>query len=139
MAIQNGGPGAGTWFKPSEFATAKAFYVEGKRYQENVESMYGPRNVATVDIAVFRSVDELDGKAEPTVLTNVNIDKAALVRPFGEDPKAEMVAALIHVPARPPKSAYFAWGQVDDAVFERVVAWVEKRNEAIDGTDLPDF
>ena len=129
MALKNTVSG-GKFVKMTDYADAKAILFEPKDVEEDVPNTKfgGTRDLLHTDMTVFDKA-ALDG-GKPVVLKNVIITEKAMVNAYKGDIRDQFVAQLKLKPNDKGRDFYVPVG-VDDAIYEKVAAYLEQREAAI--------
>lgn len=141
MALKNTS-NSGKWVKERDIADAKAILFEPKDYRIDVPKggkYPGVQNVLEADLTIFDNAALEGGK--PEFIESALLVGAGTTRQYGDKLGEQFVARLILKPSNKGHDFYSPVG-VDDAVFEKVGAYVEQRDAAfqaaLDGAE-PDF
>lgn len=132
----------GKWTKERDLADAKAILFEPNDYRTDVPKggkYPGVQNVLDVDLTIFDAAALEGGK--PQVIKNALLTGAGTTRQYGDKLGEQFVARLILKPSQKGHDFYSPVG-VDDAVFEKVAAYVEQRDAAVKAAiegDEPDW
>ena len=117
----------GAFFKATDHTTDLALLVEPKAWRHNATNTYKgevkPRDEVTADITVFANQDQLDGKAEPTVLKDAVLTNTALTS-IGKENIGESLPVVLR---KPSGKDYWSFEVVSGDTLEKVVAYYEKR------------
>lgn len=136
--------GGGTYFKPADHDTAAALLVEPKSVQRDVPNTYAGvtknRDEVTADVTVFKSAADLANgngvEAKGVIFGHPGIVNR-LRNAIGEGVVGKMGKEQFKNAPAP------AWviADIDDAAFEKVAAFYEKREAAVKAAlaDVPDF
>lgn len=133
--IEVGNTGGG-WFKPKDHMPHVAVVIEVKDFTPQRPTSYGPKDSAVVDIAVFKTEEELE-KGEPShIQKGCRIETGILARDLGElygkHGAFRTITSIVEGKASKP-------GQHPPIVFRPIAAelkaqasaWVKDRDEAI--------
>ncbi len=140
--------GGGTYFKAGENASAKAFLIEPKGTVVTQADPFKPgetRDILTADITVFRSQEDVDGKADPEVLSGVTITNKWLVADFTQKPSMLTSKNILRIAKKPARQPGFQptiiWAPVDEETANGVKAYVRKRQADYEAAlaDVPEF
>ena len=142
MALNNTGSNSGNWVKERDIASYSAILVEPKRYSADVPKggkYPGKQNILEADLTLFDKAALEGGK--PKFLKAALLTGAGTTREYGDKIGEQFVARLILKPSKHGNDFYSPVG-VDDAVFDKVAAYLDQREkaiqEAVDGDD-PDW
>ena len=135
MKINNGTSGGGDFLKPADYVGAKGILLEPTKILRDQPGKYGPRDILVADVTIFNTKETLDGTEDPIYLQGVKITGAILIKDqedrVGKEATVGKFAALPN-----PKGDKPIWAvrQVDQAVFDRIVAFLERREAALEAT-----
>ena len=135
MKINNGTSGGGDFLKPADYVGAKGILLEPTKILRDQPGKFGTRDILVADITIFNTKETLDGTEDPIYLQGVKITGAILVKDqedrVGKEATVGKFAALPN-----PKGDKPIWAvrQVDQAVFDRIVAFLERREAALEAT-----
>lgn len=129
----------GVFFKPAEHSTDIALLVEPKSWTHNPNNTYegrvSPRDEVIADITIFANSDQLNGKAEPTVLKDAIIVSTALASICKEN-----IDEALPVVIRKTKN-YWDFEVLSGPTLTKVEKFYDDREAAIAAAmaDAPDF
>ena len=141
LEIDIDGAGGAGFFTPDDHVHAVAFAIEAKNFRADVPNpKYGnTRNITTADVTIFRNMDELQGNGDPLVLERVQITQTYLALDLEPFIGKVAVRKLAKVAGAPGQNPSWKWRKLDIAVAELVVAYLEKREAALEDVELPSF
>lgn len=124
----------GGFFKPADYASAAALLIEPTAFKENVPTNFkNPdgsvqhQDQVIADITVFRTQQDLD-LGQPQVVSNAVVGSAVLAKDL-----APLVGkATIQRVEKAPGKNYWKFALPSPATQTAVVAYVEKREAALD-------
>lgn len=123
----------GSFFKPAKEDPNNVYVVEALRYEADVPSQFGPRNLGWANLTVFK-----DGKGKPEVRENAQFENAALSSAIrGAIGGAPLLVKIEKGTAAPGKSAPWLFIDQDPSDYPEVVAYFEAREKEKD--DAPAF
>lgn len=136
MALLNGNPynaPSGHFFKPKEHMDAIAILIEPKDYKPDQPGYQGrgTENHGIADLTIFKNKQQFED-AEPVVLRRAIINNAALsayVRDLWEN-DASSVSRIVMGVSKDGKNPPYLFEGVEGAVFDQVLAWVERQDTA---------
>ena len=135
MKINNGTSGGGDFLKPADHQGAKGVLLEPTKILRDQPGKFGTRDILVADVTIFNTKETLDGTEDPIYLQGVKITGAILIKDqedrVGKEATVGKFAALPN-----PKGDKPIWAvrQVDQAVFDRIVAFLERREAALEAT-----
>lgn len=135
MKINNGTSGGGDFLKPADYVGAKGILLEPTKILRDQPGKFGTRDILVADVTIFNTKEALDGTEDPIYLQGVKITGAILIKDqedrVGKEATVGKFAALPN-----PKGDKPIWAvrQVDQAVFDRIVAFLERREAALEAT-----
>ena len=135
MKINNGTSGGGDFLKPADYVGAKGVLLEPTKILRDQPGKYGTRDILVADVTIFNTKETLDGTEDPIYLQGVKVTGAILIKDqedrVGKEATVGKFAALPN-----PKGDKPIWAvrQVDQAVFDRIVAFLERREAALEAT-----
>ena len=135
MKINNGTSGGGDFLKPADYVGAKGILLEPTKILRDQPGKYGTRDILVADVTIFNTKETLDGTEDPIYLQGVKVTGAILIKDqedrVGKEATVGKFAALPN-----PKGDKPIWAvrQVDQAVFDRIVAFLERREAALEAT-----
>ena len=135
MKINNGTSGGGDFLKPADYVGAKGILLEPTKILRDQPGKFGTRDILVADVTIFNTKETLDGTEDPIYLQGVKITGAILIKDqedrVGKEATVGKFAALPN-----PKGDKPIWAvrQVDQAVFDRIVAFLERREAALEAT-----
>ena len=135
MKINNGTSGGGDFLKPADHQGAKGILLEPTKILRDQPGKFGTRDILVADVTIFNTKETLDGTEDPIYLQGVKITGAILIKDqedrVGKEATVGKFAALPN-----PKGDKPIWAvrQVDQAVFDRIVAFLERREAALEAT-----
>ena len=135
MKINNGTSGGGDFLKPADYVGAKGILLEPTKILRDQPGKFGTRDILVADVTIFNTKETLDGTEDPIYLQGVKVTGAILIKDqedrVGKEATVGKFAALPN-----PKGDKPIWAvrQVDQAVFDRIVAFLEKREAALEAT-----
>lgn len=132
--------GAGTFFKPAEYADAVALLVDVKRFEAQRPGNFGPKDTVHADIYAFKSIEDIE-KGEAAVSQGGLIQNGALVRDLSGLVGNATVVKLDKAFFKAVGKEGWVWKPVDAAIKAKVIAFAQKRQEELDAAmeDAPDF
>ena len=135
MKINNGTSGGGDFLKPADYVGAKGILLEPTKILRDQPGKYGIRDILVADVTIFNTKETLDGTEDPIYLQGVKVTGTILIKDqedrVGKEATVGKFAALPN-----PKGDKPIWAvrQVDQAVFDRIVAFLERREAALEAT-----
>lgn len=144
MQISNGaGSGGGDFITPADYKDAKAILIEPTKILRNQPGKFGARDILVADVTVFKTKDSLDGLEEPLVIQAGKITASVIVKDHEDKVgKEATINKFVAMPNNKGVHPIWVTRPVDQAVFERVVAYVTKREEELNAAlaeDEPDW
>ena len=135
MAIQKASSlASGSFLKPDEYSNALAILFEPTRVDKNVtytkyrSTETALRDEAMTTMHVFKNQDQLNGKAEPETMSGVRVVHSMIVGSLEKVIGEATIAVIRKVPTT--KGEGWALRDPDDATFDKVADWHEKRETA---------
>ena len=129
MALSNGTGSGGDYIKPEDYRDAKAVLIEPSKILHDQPSKFGgTRNIAVADVTIFNNANTLDGQEEPIILRGARLTGQALVRDLEGLVGEGTVGKFFPAPNSKGSKPIWVTRPVDQAIYERVAAYVEKRD-----------
>ena len=117
--------------KINDFSQALAVIIEPLGYRKDVPGTYGIRDIVDTHLTIFFTEEQLRGEDDP-IIKDVAFDKKTtttdLIARMEEGNYEGTVVKPTFLPPTPAKAGFWVWRKVDPAVFDLVVAYVEKVN-----------
>lgn len=135
MKINNGTSGGGDFLKPADHQGAKGILLEPTKILRGQPGKFGVRDILVADITIFNTKETLDGTEDPIYLQGVKITGAILIKDQEDRVgKEATVGKFVGLPNPKGDKPIWAVRQVDQAVYDRIVAYREKREAALEAT-----
>ena len=129
MGLSNGTGGGGEFLTPADHKNAKAVLIEAKRILRDQAGKFGKRDILVADVTVFRTLDELNGELPPLEIQSAKITGSKIVEDFEDKVGGDgTVCRFVALPNSKGPHPIWVTRSVDQAAFERVAAFVEKRD-----------
>ena len=135
MKINNGTSGGGDFLKPADHQGAKGVLLEPTKILRDQPGKYGTRDILVADITIFNTKETLDGTEDPIYLQGVKITGTILIKDQEDRVgKEATIGKFVALPNSKGDKPIWAIRPVDQAVFDRIVAYLEKREAALEAT-----
>ena len=143
MQLGNGaGTAGGDFLKPADHQNAMAILLEPTKILRDQPGKFGSRDILVADVTVFKTKDTVEGTEAPLVLQAQKITGKVLVEDHEDKVgKEATVGRFVALPNSKGTHPIWAIRPVDQAVFERVAAYVAAREKALTEAmdDEPDW